>query len=371
MDSITPAQVRWTAVMVVFLCYVSCCRGIFVGLATDEITSPVARLAAVTHLVCVTALLLSYNPLQRSVVTGRPSRPWPAVAVVFSVVALVTEIYVTSAFFDAVIVVILIFAVRTHRQRLVVGLVVALAEVLVLVMRPYTVGGKMVLVCLNAVVGVVLVTFALLARTLVQLELSREQLARLSVDQERARISRDLHDIIGRTLVAVSLRQEAALSLLDRDASLARRQLEASGDAIREGQSQLRALTHGPMTASVDAEVESARSLCERAGIRLEAEIEQVDKAVDPECAFVIREAVTNMLKHASAKNCWISVRAEDGRAVTTVTNDGSPDEPMDPTGSGIDRMRRRLIRLGGGLDAGPDEEGQFTLTATIPLETP
>ena len=368
LDLITPRQVQRTALLVVFLCYVACCRGALVGGASYEVTPTAGRVATVIYLVAVTGLMLCYPAIQKSVIVDRVDRSWSIASTVFIIAILITEGLVSAAFFDAVVVVALLLLVSSQRHRMVMITIVILVEVALLCIRPYTIAGKLVLVCLNIVVGIVLLTFALLARTLIQLEVSRERLARLSVDEERSRISRDLHDIIGRTLVAVSLRQEAALNLLDRDVGLARRQLVASGETVREGQAQLRALTHGPMVAGVEEELGSARALCERIGVRFEASAVPVGGA-DAECALVVREGVTNMLKHADASSCRVEVGIEGGCAVVSVVNDGVLDgRPVGGDGSGVGRMRQRVVLLGGSLEAGPVEGGRFRLRAVIPL---
>lgn len=368
LDLITPRQVQRTALLVVFLCYVACCRGALVGVTSSEVTPTAGRVATVIYLVAVTGLMLCYPAIQKSVIVDRVDRSWSIASTVFIIAILITEGLVSAAFFDAVVVVALLLLVSSQRHRMVMITIVILVEVALLCIRPYTIAGKLVLVCLNIVVGIVLLTFALLARTLIQLEVSRERLARLSVDEERSRISRDLHDIIGRTLVAVSLRQEAALNLLDRDVGLARRQLVASGETVREGQAQLRALTHGPMVAGVEEELGSARALCERIGVRFEASAVPVGGA-DAECALVVREGVTNMLKHADASSCRVEVGIEGGCAVVSVVNDGVVDgRPVGGDGSGVGRMRQRVVLLGGSLEAGPVEGGRFRLRAVIPL---
>ena len=368
LDLITPRQVQRTALLVVFLCYVACCRGALVGVTSYEVTPTAGRVATVIYLVAVTGLMLCYPAIQKSVIVDRVDRSWSIASTVFIIAILITEGLVSAAFFDAVVVVALLLLVSSQRHRMVMITIVILVEVALLCIRPYTIAGKLVLVCLNIVVGIVLLTFALLARTLIQLEVSRERLARLSVDEERSRISRDLHDIIGRTLVAVSLRQEAALNLLDRDVGLARRQLVASGETVREGQAQLRALTHGPMVAGVEEELGSARALCERIGVRFEASAVPVGGA-DAECALVVREGVTNMLKHADASSCRVEVGIEGGCAVVSVVNDGVLDgRPVGGDGSGVGRMRQRVGLLGGSLEAGPAEGGRFRLRAVIPL---
>lgn len=369
LSRVTASQIQVVAVAAVILCLVASTCAALAGVQLGEVTSRLGRVCTGAYAVSITGLTVCYPFLQRTLVTKRPARGWIAAACICTVIVLASEALVASPFFAGVLVTCALLIAQTRVMATLLGGATGLAEFILLLVRPYSPVAKLLSVGLDLVTIVVLLTLALLARTLIQLQISRERLARLSVDQERSRISRDLHDILGRTLVAVSLRQEAALNLLNHDVELARRQLVASGETIREGQAQLRALTHGPMTAGIEEELQAARALCERIGIRLEARADMVEGNMGAECALVIREGITNMLKHADASTCWVEVHAENGRVITTVINDGCPDRPMNHDGSGLDRMRRRIASMGGSLEAGPAGNGKFRLTATISMD--
>ena len=365
---VTVSQVQKVSIGAVTLCLVASASAALAGVQLDEVASRYGVWCTAVYVVASTGLTICYPFLQKMVVERRPATRWTVVACVCIVIILASEAAVSSPFFAGVLMTCVLLVSRTRIMAVLMGSLAGLAELILLLSRPYSFAAKILTVGLDLVTMMILSTLILLARTLVELEVSRERLARLSVDEERSRISRDLHDIIGRTLVAVSLRQEAALNLLDRDVGLARRQLVASGETVREGQAQLRALTHGPMVAGVEEELGSARALCERIGVRFEASAVPVGGA-DAECALVVREGVTNMLKHADASSCRVEVGIEGGCAVVSVVNDGVVDgRPVGGDGSGVGRMRQRVVLLGGSLEAGPAGGGRFRLRAVIPL---
>ncbi len=202
---------------------------------------------------------------------------------------------------------------------------------------------------------------------------SREELARLSVDDERKRISRDLHDIMGRTLVAASLRNQTALQLLDRDPERARDQLNQLHQTIAQGQAQLRGLTSGPVVADLADELASAKALCTRLGV--ESYIETVpvaDEEVSTLAGVIVREAVTNMLKHSSPQSCEVRVWQEDATIHVMITNDGAGiTEQRILSGTGLADLQTRLEARGGMLKAGPTSRGRFRVLAQLPCRAP
>ncbi|WP_307485009.1 sensor histidine kinase [Microbacterium trichothecenolyticum] len=202
------------------------------------------------------------------------------------------------------------------------------------------------------------------------LVLSREEVARLHVDRERSRISRDLHDLLGRTLVAVSMRQQAALRLVELDrAEEAAQQIRAAYEIVAEGQAKLRALTHGPTIADLRAEVTSASELCARIGIEWDAQVEDVGSEQSQRlAAVVIREAVTNMLKYSRPTHCWLRLREEAGMLVLSLANDGCPtDLVLNPAGTGLRELGFRCESVGGTLDARSPRPGIFRVLAQVP----
>lgn len=136
-----------------------------------------------------------------------------------------------------------------------VTLIVGFSDLVVTHTSPLT---SATVVLVTIAVSVNLYAFTKLSTALVELRSSQEEIARLRVDAERHRISRDLHDIIGRTLVATSMRQQAALHLVDRDPQRAKEQLDAAHDAITEGQHQLRSIIQAEMSTSLPDEISDA-----------------------------------------------------------------------------------------------------------------
>lgn len=222
--------------------------------------------------------------------------------------------------------------------------------------------GKVAIPLISLVVAVGLHTLTRLAQVLVELRLSQEELARMQVDRERSRISRDLHDIIGRTLVATSLRVQSAIHLIDLDLERTKQQLEHAQQALAAGQAELRAMTRGPITTSLADELRSAQAVCERLRIALSLDIAP-DDPEDPHetAARIVREGVTNMLKHSRPSVCRIRIRTVPALEVTIV-NDGCPGAPMNENGSGLADLRRHLAPAGLVLNAGPEGPGEFAL---------
>ena len=198
------------------------------------------------------------------------------------------------------------------------------------------------------------------------LRAAQEEIARLRVDAERHRISRDLHDIIGRTLVATSMRQQAALHLVDRDPQRAKEQLDAAHDAITEGQHQLRSIIQAEMSTSLPDEISDATFLCDRLHIDFRMDDRgRPHKPFDSAAAAALREGITNMLKHSAAGYCHVAISPD----LLTVTNDGCPQSPRPSTtpGTGIDHLRSQIEALGGSVTTSRPSRGTFRLRCSFP----
>lgn len=203
-----------------------------------------------------------------------------------------------------------------------------------------------------------------------ELASTREQVARLRVDEERSRIQRDLHDLLGRTLVTVSMRTQTALRLIGKDPSAARVQLEETAALVASGQAQLRELVAGRSIVGLEQELTSAQELCARLGVRLDLQVEPIDDpSTDALAARMLREAMTNMLKHSRPSVAAISIVDEAGCTVVTVDNDGAVGLPPGATqGTGLRDLQARVEdHLGGVLVSGRQPGGHFRVQARIP----
>ncbi|HLV55694.1 MAG TPA: histidine kinase [Actinotalea caeni] len=203
-----------------------------------------------------------------------------------------------------------------------------------------------------------------------ELDDARRTAARLAVAEERLRFSRDLHDTFGRALSTVAVKSELAAALAERgDARGPEEMLEVRRIA-HETLREVRELVQGYRSADLDTEIAGARALLRSAAIecRVAGEGLQLPAPVAEAVAWVVREAVTNVVRHAHATRCDIDVRVAGDVCRVRVVNDGAPDEPTVPAGgSGLRGLRERLGARGGALTATSDD-GTFVVEATVPM---
>jgi two-component system, NarL family, sensor histidine kinase DesK len=184
-----------------------------------------------------------------------------------------------------------------------------------------------------------------------ELKLSHDEVRRLGALAERERIGRDLHDLLGHTLSLITLKSELAMKLFDRDPLAARREIVDVERVARDALGQVRRAVSGIRTAGLAAELASARLLLESGDIRLEYDLG--DAALPPEIetvfALTVREAVTNVQRHARADRVRIHVVVESDEARLVVADDGNGGVVV--PGNGLAGMRERLQILGGRLE--------------------
>ncbi len=201
------------------------------------------------------------------------------------------------------------------------------------------------------------------------LQAENRRVAHLATIAERERIARDVHDIAGQALTAIVLRSQLVQRLAPTD------QLRATGEAeeieriARDALSSVRESVAGWHQASLLDELAVARDALEAGGTALEARGDlEVDLApsVENVLALGLREAVTNVLRHANAAMVVIRIDNEDGAVSLTVTDDGTG--PTKGTGSGIQGMHDRVIAAGGTLTFGPGVTGGTELRIDMPF---
>ncbi|MFC6885557.1 MULTISPECIES: sensor histidine kinase [Actinomadura] len=214
--------------------------------------------------------------------------------------------------------------------------------------------------------------FVRLARLVRDLRLAGDELARAATVQERLRAARDLHDLLGHSLAAILLKCELARRLAAADPARARAELAEVVEMAGRAGADLRAATGGDPGLSLENEIRSARSVLAAAGVEVTA-----DPAPEPAAlpagasavlGTVLREAVTNVLRHSAARRCAITVAVDAGAVTLTVENDGvDPGAPRTPPGSGLGNLTTRLAAFDGALTARPDGEGGFRVEASLP----
>lgn len=203
------------------------------------------------------------------------------------------------------------------------------------------------------------------------LQLSHDEVRRLAALAERERIGRDLHDLLGHTLSLVALKSELAGKLVERDPSAAVRELGEVTRVAREALSQVRSAVTGIRAAGVASELASARLLLESDGIAFDYEFAplRLPLPVETVLAMTLREAITNVQRHAGARSARARLRVEGDEAILLVEDDGRGGAIA--PGNGLCGMRERLEALGGRLRV-ESTAGQGTrVQARVPLTIP
>jgi len=226
---------------------------------------------------------------------------------------------------------------------------------------------------LTGVVSYVMAWFVALVN---QMQSAREELAELAVARERMRFTRDLHDLLGFNLSAITLKTELALRLVQNQPARARDELVEILQISRQALTDVRAVTRSYREMSLADECESARLVLAAAEVRVQMELNyrELPIRVSTVLATVLREGITNLLRHSKAESCEIFVRQVGALVSFDMRNDGASTVAHDPRqdgypgGSGLRNLSARVAELGGELTAERQRGNEFRLYATIPL---
>lgn len=226
-----------------------------------------------------------------------------------------------------------------------------------------------------SLVGFVVLGFSQLQRTARQLEVSRAEVARLAAEGERARIARDMHDLLGHSLSVIALKTELARRMLERDPRRAAAELVDVEAVVRTSMRDVREAVAGYRQVDLDAELAGARMALSAAGLEVTIEhpSDALDPAVDALLGWIVREGVTNVVRHSDGARCAIRVEEGMGEVRLEILDDGHGRDPAESeragqSGSGLAGIRERVEVAGGRMEAGPVAEGGFRLLAVVPV---
>jgi two-component system sensor histidine kinase DesK len=223
---------------------------------------------------------------------------------------------------------------------------------------------------LTAAIGLLVFGLSWLAVLAVQLEGLRGELAAVAAARERARFARDTHDLLGLGLSAAALKTDLIGRLIGRDEAAARDEIAQLRRICAAAAADIR-LVHDCQQLSLDAELTLARELLASAGITVRADLAAgpLPAAAEAVLAPVLREAVTNILRHSSGRQCTIVTAVRDGVLRLSVVNDGAASAPADGgrPGHGLANLTTRVEAADGCLTSRQDG-GRFELIAQIPL---
>ncbi|MCQ3976033.1 MAG: sensor histidine kinase [Anaerolineae bacterium] len=216
------------------------------------------------------------------------------------------------------------------------------------------------LVLLVRGLGLDMIGIARLAEALRELHAARSELAHQAVMEERLRLARDLHDLLGHTLSLITLKSELAGRLLAKEPARAAQEIQEIEREARQALREVREAVAGYRQPTLHSELAGARQMLEAAGIicTVEHTAGVLPSALDTVLAWTVREGVTNVIRHSRARRCIIRVSGENGRAYVEVTNDGYREQEHSPSrtkvSSGLAGLTERVTAHRGLVEAGP-----------------
>ena len=202
----------------------------------------------------------------------------------------------------------------------------------------------------TVLVGTINIYYAELSRKNARLRLSQEETRQLAAMAERERIARDLHDLLGHTLSLIALKSELAAKLMDRDVGRAGEEIKDVERISREALKQVRDAVAGYRAAGLDGELANARLACEAMEIQMAYQPPKIRLRSECEAvlAMVVREAVTNIVRHAEANRCDVAFHESENQLVLEVRDNGKGGPVVE--GNGLSGIRERLAEIGGSL---------------------
>jgi two-component system sensor histidine kinase DesK len=199
----------------------------------------------------------------------------------------------------------------------------------------------------------------------------REELAVTAVAAERLRFARDLHDLLGHTLSLIVVKSEVVRRVAHTDPDAAAREASDIESVGRTALAEIRQAVSGYREQGLVAELEQAQRALAAAGIGVQVRTSGAPYPleVDSVLGWVVREGVTNVIRHSHARRCDIEVRRDGEEIVVTVDDDGVGGSTAH--GNGLAGLAERAIAVGGRLEVRPRRWRGFRLQAAMPVKRP
>jgi two-component system sensor histidine kinase DesK len=210
----------------------------------------------------------------------------------------------------------------------------------------------------------------------VQLREAQQEVGRLAASEERLRIARDLHDLLGHSLSLIVLKSELAGRLAEQGSGGTAGEIRDIESVARQALVEVREAVTGYRRRDLSGELDSARAALEAAGVRVTVTTAgtPLPDQLDGLFGWAVREGVTNVMRHARATRCEIAVTFDGGTADLDITDNGKIGDPAAevdqeaagaaryPRGSGLVGLTERVTAAGGTVSAGPRPGGGFRL---------
>lgn len=213
------------------------------------------------------------------------------------------------------------------------------------------------------VVGLSNIFFAEIQQKNAALKQTREEVRRLATTAERERIARDLHDLLGHTFSVITLKAELAGRLLETRPQDSRREIADIEQASRNALNQIREAVSGYRGSTLKSELANARMTLETADIDLSYQLDErpLPAELDQLFSVLVKEAVTNIIRHSRARTCHIRTETGASQVVLKIVDDGHGGNFTE--GNGLKGMRERIAPLCGDLSIRSDQGTCLTFT--------
>jgi two-component system, NarL family, sensor histidine kinase DesK len=206
-------------------------------------------------------------------------------------------------------------------------------------------------------------------RLMEELSAAHADLAELAIERERLRISRDLHDLLGQSLSAVSLKGDLAVGLLERnDTPRATAEIESIVHVARSALHDLLDIAHHEPPIALEAEIERANDLLAATGTETQwqVRVDALSPPVDELFAWALREGITNVLRHSTATTCAITIARHDSGVRLDILNDGAMPASV-ASGHGLSGLAARASALSGVAIGHALGDGRYRLRVEVP----
>ncbi len=243
----------------------------------------------------------------------------------------------------------------------------------------HPIGGVVLIAFVVATFGFLFVSVGNTRRLVAELRRAQREVARLAADEERLRIARDLHDLLGHSLSLIVLKSELAGRLAEQGSERAAGEIRDVETVARKALVEVREAVGGYRRRGLAEELDNARAALETAGMRVTVTTSgtPLPDHLEDMFGWAVREGATNVVRHARATHCRIAITCSGGSATLEVTDNGAGPPPgrghasAASGGSGLAGLAERVTAAGGRVTAGPGPAGGFRLRAVVPALTP
>jgi two-component system sensor histidine kinase DesK len=293
-------------------------------------------------------------------------RFWMVYAAALALVAIETAFAHEDAFIMLTFVAVLTVGALGARSVPVLALFIVVAIAVPPAVRSWHAGLDFTPLITITLVGLAMYSFFGLIRSNQELAEARSEVARLAAENERTRIARDLHDLLGHSLTTITVKAGLARRLAERHDERAIVEIAEVEELSRRSLADVRAAVAGHRDVTLAGELATAREVLRAAGIvaELPGSVEVVDPSLSELFGWVVREGLTNVVRHARASHCAVRV----DRGWIEITDNGRGG--IAGSGNGLTGLRERVEAAGGTVHAGAAPYGGWRLRVDVPVES-